>query len=156
MAALRSCVWEFTWYALCRQSLNQNPLISHCRQEYSGCFCTLCPDKLISFSVSLSLHSLNVDSFRTLDPLLFLAYFIEGCLLCLLLLAPLDVLMYVVFNVLKLGGSGPGWKSIFFMPLMIYLKSITSQSITSNSVGYIMHSCTKLLNCLSILKIILV
>ena len=76
MADLRSYVWEFTWYALCRQSLKQNPLISHCMQACLGWFWTLCPEKLISSLVTLSLHSQSVDSFWTLDPLLFLDFFI--------------------------------------------------------------------------------
>ena len=63
MADLRSCVRKFTWYALCRQSLKQNPLIPHHRQACLGWFCTLCPEKLTSSSVSLSFHSLSVDSF---------------------------------------------------------------------------------------------
>ena len=139
MADLRSCVGEFTWYALCRQSLNNNPLISHVRQVCSGCFCTLYPDKLISSSVSLSFHSLSVDSFWTFDPSIFLAFFLEVCFLCSLLIFPLVVSMPVLLNVLKLGGSGPGWKSIFFMLLIIYLKPITSWYISSESVGYIMR-----------------
>ena len=38
MAALRSCVWEFTGYALCRKPLNHNPLIHHHRQACLGWF----------------------------------------------------------------------------------------------------------------------
>ena len=38
MAVLRSCEWEFKLYALCRQSLKNNPLSSHCRQEFLGWF----------------------------------------------------------------------------------------------------------------------
>ena len=41
----------------------------------------------------------------------FLAFFLEGCLLCSLLPCPLGVLMYVALNVLKIGDSGPGCKS---------------------------------------------
>ena len=61
MAALQSCVWELTCYALCRQSLNQNPPIYHCRQSCLGWLRTFCPDKLISSLVFQSLHSLTVD-----------------------------------------------------------------------------------------------
>ena len=63
IADLRSCVWEFTWCALCRQSLKHNPLIFYRRKACLGWFWTLCPEKFISSSVSLSFHSLRVDSF---------------------------------------------------------------------------------------------
>ena len=106
---LWSCVWEFTWHTLCRRSLRQNPLISHCRQSYPGSFWTLCPDKLISSLVSLSFHSLSVDAFWTLDTLLFLDFFLEDCSLCSLLLGPLGVFFSVALNVLNIGDSGPGW-----------------------------------------------
>ena len=36
MADLRSFVWEFRWYALCRKSLNKNPLIYHRRKARFG------------------------------------------------------------------------------------------------------------------------
>ena len=63
MAALQSCVWEFTWYALYKKSMKHNPLISHRRQAYPGWFWNLCPEKLISCSVSLIFYSLSVDTF---------------------------------------------------------------------------------------------
>ena len=151
MAALWSYVWDFTWYALCRQSLKQSPLISRRRQACSGWYCTLCPDKFISSSVSLSFHSLSVDLFWTLDLLVFLAFFLGGFLLCSLLQGFLGVLVSVTLNVLNLGDIGPGCKSIFLMLLIISLKSITSQYIASMSVGYIMQCCTQSLNCLSVL-----
>ena len=90
-----------------------------------------------------------MDSFLTLDPLIFLDFFLEGCLLCSLLLGPLGVVVSVAFNFLKLGGSETVWKSILFMVLMMSVKSITSQYIASKLVGYIMHSYTQLLNRLS-------
>ena len=80
-----------------------------------------------------------------------MAFFLEGCLICSLLLGHLGVLVSVTLNVLNLGGSGSGWKSILFMLLIMSLKSITSQSITSKLVGYIMHYCTQSLNRLLIL-----
>ena len=68
--------------------------------------------------------------------------------MCSLLLGPLVVFVSVILNVSKLGGSGTGWKSIFFTLLIMSLESITFQSIASKSVGYIMHSCTQSSNCL--------
>ena len=61
MAAFWSCVWEFTWYALCWQSLKQNPLISHRRKACSVYFWTLFTEQLISSLVSLRFHPLSVD-----------------------------------------------------------------------------------------------
>ena len=85
-----------------------DPLISHRSQACLDCFLTLCTDKLIRYLVSLSLHSISVDSCFYFDHLLFLASFLEGCLLRSLLLGPLGVLVSVVLNLLKFGGSGPG------------------------------------------------
>ena len=104
MDALQSCEWEFIWYTLCRQSLKQNPLISHHRQACLGWLKTLCPDKLVSSSVSKSLQLLSVDSFWTLEPLLFLDFFLEGWSRRSSLLEPLVVLVSMASNLLKLWG----------------------------------------------------
>ena len=78
MAALRPCVWESTWYALCRKSLKQNPIIYHRMQAFLGWLCTLCSEKLISSLLSLSFHSLSVEPFLNLYPLLFMAFFLRA------------------------------------------------------------------------------
>ena len=67
MASLRSCACEFIWYALCRQSLKQNPVISHFRQLGWGWFWTL-----------WNIHLLSVDSFWTFDPLFSLEFFLKA------------------------------------------------------------------------------